>query len=192
MRRSRRNVSLLLLAAASATAEVPYWIEPCPPAQKQCKSGDPDLARWALEAWAKASGGQLKFVETRERYRAQLRVLWGEPAGGLYGETRPILVNGRPGAELYIRFAVPPTADSLLRDTIVYLTCLHESGHALGLPHTAGFEDIMYNFQYGGDITEYFARYRRRLKTREDIRSNSGISAADQVTLIGVVSAFTR
>ena len=56
-----------------------------------------------------------------------------------------------------------------LRDTIVYLTCLHESGHALGLVHTRAFADIMYSFQYGGDITAYFERYRVQLKMRADI-----------------------
>ena len=62
----------------------------------------------------------------------------------------------------------------------MYLTCLHESGHALGLEHTRSFADIMYSFQYGGDIPEYFGRYRRKLQTREDIRKNPGLSAADR------------
>ena len=57
---------------------------------------------------------------------------------------------------------------------------LHETGHALGLPHTAAFDDIMYSFQYGGDIPEYFARYRRKLRTRDDIGRNSGLSEADR------------
>jgi hypothetical protein len=76
-----------------------------------------------------------------------------------------------------------PSGDHLLRDAIVYLTCLHETGHAIGLMHTAVFEDIMYSFQYGGDITGYFARYRRLLKIREDIQSNSGLSPADRAQL---------
>lgn len=41
----------------------------------------------------------------------------------------------------------------------------------------------MYNFQYGGDITEYFARYRRKLRSRADIRRNSGLSEADRKAL---------
>jgi hypothetical protein len=41
----------------------------------------------------------------------------------------------------------------------------------------------MYSFQYGGDITAYFQRYRSLLKTRADIPSHSGISDADRVAL---------
>ena len=80
---------------------------------------------------------------------------------------------------------VPPVVnDELLRDAIVYLTCLHETGHAFDLPHTAEFEDIMYSFEIGGRSREYFARYRRELATREDIRKRSGISKGDQRALI--------
>jgi hypothetical protein len=38
----------------------------------------------------------------------------------------------------------------------------------------------MYSFQYGGDIPEYFGRYRRLLESRSDIRKHSGMSAADR------------
>ena len=68
----------------------------------------------------------------------------------------------------------------LLRDAIVYLTCLHETGHALGLAHTAAFDDIMYSFQFGGDIAEYFGRYRRQLSARADIHKHAGMSDADR------------
>jgi predicted Zn-dependent protease len=80
-------------------------------------------------------------------------------------------------------YVLPPPEnrqDPLLRDTIVYLTCLHETGHALGLQHTAAFADIMYSFQYGGDIPEYFGRYRRLLLARGDIRKHAGMSADDR------------
>ena len=98
------------------------------------------------------------------------------------------------GAEVYVRpdlramgpdiFAAA-SQDGLLRDTIVYLTCLHETGHALGLAHTANFADIMYFFGYEkGDVKEYFDRYRRKLRGREDIVKNSGISPQDRARFI--------
>jgi hypothetical protein len=37
----------------------------------------------------------------------------------------------------------------------------------------------MYSFQYGGDVVEYFARYRRQLTARSDIPTHSGLSEAD-------------
>jgi len=43
----------------------------------------------------------------------------------------------------------------------------------------------MYSFQYGGDIVEYFARYRRNLKVRDDIRRNSGLNDRDARLLTG-------
>ena len=102
---------------------------------------------------------------------------------------RPVSVDGLPGAEVYVRPApLDTSADQLLRDAIVYLTCLHETGHALGLPHTASFDDIMYSFQYGGDIPEYFARYRRKLARREDIQKHSGLSDADR----GAIRKYRR
>jgi hypothetical protein len=45
----------------------------------------------------------------------------------------------------------------------------------------------MYSFQYGGDIPEYFGRYRRKLTNREDIRKFSGISDADRTRLTEVL-----
>jgi hypothetical protein len=99
------------------------------------------------------------------------------------------MVDGRRGANIYVLPSVAPGADPLLRDAIVYLTCLHETGHALGLAHTAAFADIMYSFQYGGDIREYFARYRRQLSTRSDIRKHSGMSDDDRRRLLELWTA---
>ena len=185
MKNFLRNVSLLCFAAAAAQAAgTTFWIEPCTVMKAACDAGDADLARWALEAWAKASNGQLHFVEVKDRKDALLRVLWADKDSGLYGEAVTINVNGRRGSELHILIAEPPGKDRLLRDTIVYLTCLHESGHALGLRHTAVFADIMYSFQFGGDIDEYFGRYRRLLSARLDIRKNPGMSPADRDALL--------
>ena len=69
--------------------------------------------------------------------------------------------------------------DPLFRDTVVYLTCVHELGHAFGLTHTRFFADIMYSFQYGGDFGTYFMRFRDQLDVWDDIRGASPLSAAD-------------
>ncbi|BDC51672.1 hypothetical protein F183_A39870 [Bryobacterales bacterium F-183] len=181
----------MLLAAALllSTVEYRYWIAPCDRAREtECRAGDAELARWAFEDWERVSQGALKFTPVANREAAEIRVVWVSQREGLYGEARPIVVNGRQGAELYVRPAMDGLGadveaetrrDPLFRDTIVYLTCLHESGHALGLGHTDRFADIMYSFGFGGDIREYFARYRRKLSVREDIRKTSGASELD-------------
>ena len=188
--RSARLVLALSAFVASATAaeHYSYWVSPCTNEETGCRAGDDELASWALEAW-QASSGALEFSRTQDREHARIRIVWASAQGGLYGETRRIEVDGKRGAEVYVLPTAGDTGgDPILRDAVVYLTCLHESGHALGLPHTDAFADIMYSFQYGGDIPEYFGRYRRKLATRADIRKNSGLSPADRQHLETAIS----
>jgi hypothetical protein len=180
---------LLVLACATllpAAEEYSWWIEDCPAATGRstgCEAGDPELGRWAIEAWQRESSGAIVLKKSATEEHARLRLHWANGTSNLYGETEPVMVDGRRGANIYVLPSVAPGADSLLRDAIVYLTCLHESGHALGLAHTRAFADIMYSFQYGGDIPAYFGRYRNLLKTRGDIVAHAGISDADRVAL---------
>ena len=75
--------------------------------------------------------------------------------------------------------------DPLERQIIVYLTALHEIGHALGMEHTVDITSIMYLFREPGDGDKFFGTYRRKLKSADDIGSSNatGISADDVVTL---------
>jgi hypothetical protein len=173
-------VFLFAICVAAHATTLDFWIEPCTQPRTGCHKGDSELAEWALEAWQAASGGKLILEKSPGPEKAQIRVHWASGDSGLYGEAEPITVNGLRGAEVYVLPPAETPQDPLLRETIVYLTCLHETGHALGLVHTAAFADIMYSFQYGGDIPEYFGRYRRLLSTRADIRKHAGMSDADR------------
>jgi Matrixin len=169
---------------------VPYFI-----ADGKGKTGfrgsDRELARWALEDWQRSSGQAIRFEPAPES-SSLVRLYWAEPSEGQYGEMKPIIVDQRLGAAVYIRpdmgslgpdIAEAAAHDSLLRDSIVYLTCVHELGHALGMRHTSDYRDIMYFFGYGGDIPKYFDRYRAQLRSRADIAKVSGLSSGDVMRL---------
>jgi hypothetical protein len=203
---------MLLMATSVASAQVLAPLGPLdagvvtyfiaePVATAEARPEDRDLAGWALEAWQRAAGGALKFVPAASESDALVRLYWVPAAGGQYGEMRPLELKGRRGAAVYIRpdtRALGPDvfskadSDALFRDTIVYLTCVHEVGHALGLSHTANFADIMYFFGFGGDIDEFFGRYRRTLSKRADIAGSSGLSAGDLEQLRALYAGVPR
>ncbi len=107
-------------------------------------------------------------------------------AADLYGESRP-QADDRTGeifrADVFITADV--MGDPLDRRIVLYLTALHEIGHALGLPHNNDFGSIMYAFRLPGDGERYFGAYRNRIRSPEDIGRSAanGLSEADVETL---------
>ena len=157
-------------------------------AESGFKEGDSTLAEWALEAWGRQADPPAEMVPGPEA-SATVRVYWLPTGAGLYGEMRGRLVEGRLAADVFVSpdtdglrpdIAQRASLDPLFRDTVVYLTCVHELGHAFGLPHTSAFADIMYSFQYGGDFLAYFMRFREQLEVRNDLGQASPLSTADR------------
>ncbi len=149
---------------------------------------DAELARWALDVWSRGTNGELKFVETETEREAVIRIYWVGPSSRKYGEMRAIKVDGKPGAEVFVNTSTEGLGadihrrakrDQRFRDTVVFLTCVHETGHAVGLSHTDEFADIMYSFQHGGDIEKYFRRYHKQVKNPIQMRERSPLSDND-------------
>lgn len=152
-------------------------------------ANDAQLASWALADWSRALDGRLSFHVVDDEDEALIRIRFVPPGGGQYGEMIQLRVDGKRGAAVFVRpdtralgpvIAGRAARDPLFRETIVYLTCVHELGHALGLAHTADYADIMYAFGFGGDIEEYFLRFRRQIEVRDDIRGRTGLSESDR------------
>ena len=180
------NSLLRIIAPLSVEAPVGFFIAE-PGSAAGTRNSDAELCRWALEDWVRHAGERIQ-IEAAPEAEARIRVYFVSAQSGRYGEMRPVLVDGRHGAEVFVRpdtgalgsdIAAAAERDPLLRETIVYLTCLHEIGHALGMEHTAEYADVMYSFGYGGDIPAFFGRYRSRLESRDDIAFQSGLSEGD-------------
>jgi hypothetical protein len=145
------------------------------------------LAEWAMEHWAAAGGFTVKKVRTAEE--AEVRFRWVNPRrAGLYGQSQRLVEKGQWVNEVVVNpsavslgpeMALKSEKDPLYGEVILFLTCVHEAGHALDAQHTSNYADIMYSFEYGGDFTAYFQRYRDRLKERSDMKRQSPLSVGD-------------
>jgi hypothetical protein len=155
------------------------------------RPGDADLATWALQEWERASHGSLHLERTHEEAESLLRLFFLPPGRTKLGQSQRFMSMRRARAMVTVRSNVEVLAeplgtlvkeDPLLRDTIVYLTCLHEIGHALGLPHSSNRNDVMGEGEVASNL-ERFQRYRRALTTRADIARTQWLSPRDVARL---------
>ena len=164
----------------ASRAVIPVWLD------TRASPADAELlVDRAIATWTRAAGGRLTLRKTASRDAALIRVRFAQ-ADGIYGETAPRVdrTTGLIGsAEVLIAGDV--AGDPLQQRIVIYLTALHELGHALGLPHTNVFDDIMYSFRRPDDGERYFGSYRRKLSSNDDIGTEraTGLSPADVAAL---------
>jgi hypothetical protein len=143
------------------------------------------LVARALTTWTRAAAGRFVLRPTLARNSAAVRIRFAD-ASGIYGETAPRIdpATGMIDAATVL-IARTEERDSVRQQTVIYLTALHELGHALGLPHTQEFDDIMYAFSRPDDGERYFGRYRRLLRSVDDIGTAraTGLSRGDITAL---------
>jgi len=149
------------------------------------------LVRLTLANWQEASDRLLRFEESEEFLAEGLRIFF---AGYFpdFGTARPV-VDPETGeirrADVIV--VSDPMGDRLQSDLVVYLTALHELGHALGLRHSEQRGEIMYGFHGPSDADWTFRAYRRKLRSLEDIgsASASGITGADRQAIRALYAA---
>jgi hypothetical protein len=152
------------------------WIDPA-----KAPMGGADLVERAMKTWTGAAQGRFRLERTAGTEAAAVRVHFFS-RDWRYGMTRarPDPVTGLI-TEAEVVVAADAGGDALDRDIVIYLTALHELGHALGLSHTADITDIMYLFRVEGDGERFFGAYRRRLRSADDIGTAraTGLSSED-------------
>jgi len=175
--------ALLTLAAGNVHAAhwprgttIKVWVDPA----GAPKGGDALVER-AMKSWTDAADGRFKLERVAAKEAAGIRVHFFT-RDWRYGMTqaRPDPATGLI-SEAEVVVAADADGDALDRQIVVYLTALHELGHALGLAHSADIADIMYLFRLPGDGERFFGTYRKRLRSADDIGSTRaiGMSAED-------------
>jgi matrixin len=163
-----------------AGALITVWVSP-----RSAPEPGAALVERAMQTWTDAAAGRVTLHRAPAAEGASIRVMFVSD-DYRYGETAP-RVDRATGtiysADVAINAAL--VDDPLLQRIIIYLTALHELGHALGLEHTDDFSTIMYAFRRPSDGDRYFGAYRRKLHSADDIGTPAatGLAPADVTAL---------
>jgi len=178
-------VALVAAVGSFSAATSPRWKPGAAIAVWVSPRGAPEpgaaLVGRAMQTWTDAAAGRVTLRRAAAAEGASIRVMFVSD-DYRYGETAP-RVDRATGtiysADVAINAAL--VDDPLLQRIIIYLTALHELGHALGLEHTDDFSTIMYAFRRPSDGDRYFGAYRRKLRSADDIgtASATGLAPAD-------------
>jgi hypothetical protein len=159
-----------------AARAIPLWIE-----QVNVPEERVEMVRRAAWTWSRASDFTLRFAEVEEFPSTGIRVRFIRDDVN-FGEAVPHVERdtGRIVRADVVLLLDPP-GDRLRAQLVVYLSALHELGHALGLAHAEVFGDIMYQFRSPADPERFFLGYRKRLRSADDIGTAeaSGLTTRD-------------
>ena len=159
-----------------AGAVIRVWVDPA-----GAPAGGDRLVERAMKTWTDAAQGRFRLERTASKDGAGVRVHFFT-RDWRYGMTRA-RPDPRTGliTDAEVVVAADADGDALDHRIVIYLTALHELGHALGLSHSADINNIMYLFRQEGDGERFFGAYRKRLRSADDIGSAvaTGLSAED-------------
>lgn len=125
------------------------YIEPAVDVDGHLASYD-DLLRQSFYAWAKALNRKVSFVFVNDPDKADIQCHWtNDPSelgdGTENGETKIRFIGETIVAASIALRAKEPEGDFPFSDNLVFTTCVHEAGHALGLSgHSPNPEDVMF------------------------------------------------
>lgn len=155
-------------------ARIPFWIE-----NVNVPQDEREMVRRALRIWEKGTQGAFTFTEVDAFPSQGIRIRFINDDEN-FGETMPYLdTRTREIVKADVVLNRDIAGDALQRQMVLYLTALHEVGHALGLGHTERWGCIMYKFQRSTDPPRVFLGYRKKLRSEADIGSDQATGLAD-------------